>query len=115
LFQNPGQGHHQLTVKLVGKTTNRAAIGARIKAVIGGSSPQTIYRVVSSGSSFGANPLEQSLGLGDSDRVAELEITWPTSQTTQVFHDIPADGSIEIMEFEQTYRTTPIQRIVLTE
>ena len=32
LFQNPGQGNHWLTVKLVGKKTNRAAIGARIKA-----------------------------------------------------------------------------------
>ncbi len=31
LFQNPGQGNHWLTVKLVGKKTNRAAIGARIK------------------------------------------------------------------------------------
>ena len=27
LFQNPGQGNHWLTVKLVGKKTNRAAIG----------------------------------------------------------------------------------------
>ena len=33
LFQNPGQGNHWLTVKLVGKKTNRAAIGARIKVV----------------------------------------------------------------------------------
>jgi hypothetical protein len=35
LFQNPGQGNHWLTVKLVGKKTNRAAIGARIKVVSG--------------------------------------------------------------------------------
>ena len=33
LFQNPGQGNHWLTIKLVGKKTNRAAIGARIKVV----------------------------------------------------------------------------------
>ena len=36
LFQNPGQGNHWLTVKLVGKKTNRAAIGARIKVVTAG-------------------------------------------------------------------------------
>ena len=28
LFQNPGQGNHYLTVKLAGRKTNRAAIGA---------------------------------------------------------------------------------------
>ena len=33
LFQNPGHENHWLTVKLVGKKTNRAAIGARIKVV----------------------------------------------------------------------------------
>ena len=36
LFQNPGQGNHWLTVKLIGRKTNRAAIGARIKVVAGG-------------------------------------------------------------------------------
>ena len=36
LFQNPGQGNHWLTLKLVGKKTNRAAIGARIKAITAG-------------------------------------------------------------------------------
>ena len=63
LFQNPGQGNHWLTVKLVGKKTNRAAIGARIKVVTSGEKPLTIHRHVSSGSSFGANPLQQTIGL----------------------------------------------------
>ena len=57
LFQNPGQGNNWLTVKLVGKKSNRAAIGARIKAVTAGEKPLTIHRHVSSGSSWGANPL----------------------------------------------------------
>ena len=35
LFQNPGHENNWLTVKLVGKKTNRAAIGARIKVVDG--------------------------------------------------------------------------------
>ena len=57
LFQNPGQGNHWLTVKLIGRKTNRAAIGARIKVVTDGPQPRSIYRLVSSGSSFGANAL----------------------------------------------------------
>ena len=31
LFQNPGHGRHWLDLKLVGKKTNRAAIGARLR------------------------------------------------------------------------------------
>ena len=101
LFQNPGQGNHWLTVKLVGKKTNRAAIGARIKVVTAGEQPLTVHRHVSSGSSFGANPLQQTIGLARAGRVAVLEIHWPTSGTTQVFRDIAADQAIEVTEFAE--------------
>jgi len=104
LFQNPGQGNHWLTVKLVGKKTNRAAIGARIKVVTADVAPLTVHRHVSSGSSWGANPLHQHIGLGKSKRVAALEIHWPTSGTTQVFRDIVADQAIEVTELADTYR-----------
>jgi hypothetical protein len=104
LFLNPGQGNNWLTVKLVGKKTNRAAVGARIKAVTAGAAPLTVCRHVSSGSSFGANPLQQTLGLGKADRVAVLEIHWPTSGTTQVFRDVAVNQAIEITEFAQGYR-----------
>ena len=99
LFQNPGQGNHWLTLKLVGKKTNRGAIGARIKLVTAGEKPLTIHRHVSSGSSFGANPLEQTIGLARAERIAVLEIHWPTSGTTQIFRDIAADQAIEVTEF----------------
>ena len=104
LFQNPGQGNHWLTVKLVGQKTNRAAIGARIKVLTAGLEPLTIHRHVSSGSSFGANPLQQTIGLASSERVALLEIHWPTSGTTQVFRDVSADQAIEVTEFAKSYR-----------
>ncbi len=104
LFQNPGQGNHWLTVKLVGRKTNRAAIGARIKVVTEAGAPRSIYRLVSSGSSFGANPLQQTIGLADAKTVATLEIQWPSSHTTQVFRGVAADQAIEITEFDDTYR-----------
>ena len=104
LFQNPGQGNHWLTMKLVGKKTNRAAIGARIKVVTAGEKPLTIHRHVSSGSSFGANPLQQTIGLAKARQVAVLEIHWPTSRTTQVFRDIAADQAIEVTEFADAIR-----------
>lgn len=45
-----------MNVKLYGTKTNQSAIGARIKVVTGGPTPQTIYRHVTTGSSFGAKP-----------------------------------------------------------
>jgi hypothetical protein len=104
LFQNPGHDNRWLTVKLVGKKTNRSAIGARIKAVTAAAEPLTVQRHVTSGSSFGANPLQQTLGLGKADKVAVLEVFWPTSGTTQVFHDVAVNQAIEITEFAETYR-----------
>jgi hypothetical protein len=104
LFQNPGQGNHWLTVRLVGKKTNRAAIGARIKAVTVGKEPLTVCRHVSSGSSFGANPLQQTLGLGRATRLERLEVHWPTSGTTQVFRNVAVDQAIEITELAADYK-----------
>ena len=89
LFQNPGQGNHWLTVKLIGKKTNRPAIGARIKVVTAGEKPLTIHRHVSSGSSFGANPLEQTIGLARADRVAVLEIHGPRAGRPRSFTTSP--------------------------
>jgi hypothetical protein len=104
LFQNPGQGNHWLTVKLIGKKTNRAAIGARIKVVTSGAKPLTVHRHVSSGSSFGGNPLQQTIGLGKGSAIDRLEIHWPTSQTTQVFRNLDVDQAIEVTEFSGGYR-----------
>ena len=111
LFQNPGQGHHWLTVKLVGQKTNRAAIGARIKLITAGDHPLTVHRHVSSGSSWGANPLEQHIGLGDATKVARLEIYWPTSHTTQVFRDLDADQAVEVTESAREYLTLDWKKI----
>ena len=104
LFQNPGHQNHWLTVKLIGQKTNKPAVGVRIKVVTAGSDPRTFHRHISSGSSFGANPFQQTIGLGSAERIAVLEIQWPTSHTTQVFHDITADQAIEITEFAEAYR-----------
>jgi hypothetical protein len=115
LFQNPGQGNHWLTLKLVGQKTNRAAIGARIKVVTAGDRPLTVHRHVSSGSSFGANPLQQTIGLAGAKRVDRLEIHWPASGTTQVFRDLAADQAIEVTEFAESYRPVNYKPIPLPE
>jgi hypothetical protein len=112
LFENPGNANRWLTVKLTGVRTNAPAIGARLKLTTLGPDPRTIYRHVSSGSSFGANPLELTIGLGRASRVV-LEVHWPASGTTQVFHDIDVNQAIEVTEFAAQYRGLrwePIQK-----
>ena len=64
----------------------------------------SIHRHVSSGGSFGANPLQQTNGLARAERVALLEVHWPTSGTTQVSRNIAADQAIEVTEFAADYR-----------
>jgi hypothetical protein len=106
LFQNPGSAKNRwLTVKLVGKKTNRSAIGARIRIdTVGGEEEMTIHRHVSTGSSFGGNALQQTIGLGKASALARVEITWPASRTTQVFENVAVDQAIEITESEADYR-----------
>lgn len=115
LFQNPGHDHAWITLKLVGQKTNRAAIGARIKVVTDADQPLTIHRHVSSGSSFGANPLEQTIGLGGARRISTLEIHWPVSGTTQVFHDLPVNQALQITELDDVHKSLDWKRITPLE
>lgn len=56
------------------------------------------------GQYFGANPLQQTLGLAKPERVAILEMSWPTSGTTQTSRDVRVNQAIEITEFATEYR-----------
>ena len=99
LYENPGFGKHWLAIKLVGTYSNRAAIGARIRLVVqSGGHQRSIYRHISSGSSFGANPLRAEIGLGAASSVDLLEVYWPVSDRRQVFRDVLADRFIRITE-----------------
>ena len=100
LFQNPGHGRQWLKVKLSGTKSNRSAIGATIQAELKGPGDRSrsVYRTVGNNGSFGGNPFTQLIGLGDSRSVSRLSVTWPASQKTQTFENIPAGQSIEITE-----------------
>jgi hypothetical protein len=114
LFQNPGSGHHWLTIKLVGTRTNRAALGARIRVDLPGPDGTVVsrYRTITAGSSFGGNPLACTVGLGPARAISALEVSWPTSRTRQTFRDIPVDRSIEITEGRPGFRVLDAPPIV---
>ena len=102
MFQNPGFGNSAITVRLRGVQSNRLGVGARIHCkVTEGGVQRSIYRHVSSGGSFGASPLAQTIGLGRAEQVDVLEIYWPTSDTTQVFENVPVGSTVLAVEFAE--------------
>jgi hypothetical protein len=107
LFENPGFGNRWLTIQLVGTRSNRSAIGARIRVEVeeDGGAVRSIYRHVSSGGSFGAHPLRQTLGLGRARGIRRLEILWPTTGITQVVEDVGLDRAIRVVEGEPGHAT----------
>jgi hypothetical protein len=102
LFENPGTpGQHWIALRLVGATTNRAAIGAKIRVRLPPSSApgsRLRYREVSSGGSFGSNSYTQHIGLGRATAIDAVEVTWPVSGRTQTFRNPPIDTLLEIRE-----------------
>lgn len=104
LFENPGHGHHWITLDLEGTSSNRSAIGAEIELVVSGgqAGERTIHRTVSTGGSFGASALQQEIGLGDATRIERLTITWPNAERmTQTFTDLAVDQVLKIVEGEE--------------
>jgi hypothetical protein len=99
LFENPGFGTHWIEVKLVGTTSNRSAIGARLRVVVNeGGVERSIYRTVGSGGSFGASPLRQHIGLGKAVAITKLEVFWPTTGRTQAVDHTATNERIEVHE-----------------
>ena len=110
LYENPGLGNHWITVTLVGVRSNRSAIGARLRLeIVDDGVRRSIFRHVNSGGSFGANPLRQTIGLGQAPRIETLDVFWPMTGETQTFQSLSVDQVIEIVEDEAAYTTVPVE------
>jgi hypothetical protein len=109
LFENPGFQNHWIGIKLIGTKSNRSAIGARIRVdAVEQGTVRSYYKWVNSGGSFGANPLQQQIGLGTADSIAKIEILWPRTGQAQVLKDVKADQFVEITEGSEGYRIRPL-------
>lgn len=88
-------GHHWLRLKLVGRTANRSAIGARVEVEAG---DQVLVKTVMPTRSYLSQcELPVTFGLGEATSVDSVTITWPGGKTQQVQIDA-VDQEIEVVE-----------------
>jgi hypothetical protein len=100
LYRNPGNRNRWITLRLEGVGSNRAAFGARIELRVktSGGTLRHIYRTVGYGSSFGGNPLEQHIGVGAAERVAEVVVRWPATGKVDRIADVATDRRYHLRE-----------------
>ncbi|MBS7787070.1 VCBS repeat-containing protein [Flavobacterium sp. CYK-55] len=81
LYHNTPNNNHWITIKLVGRFTNKSAIGTRIhiKATINGVSVWQMREISAQSSYCGQNDLRAHFGLGDATTIDEIKIEWPSS------------------------------------
>lgn len=114
LFLNPGHGHHWITLKLEGVTSNRAAIGARIRIIVQtAEGERSIYKTVGTGASFGASPLRQEIGLGNATAIRKVEILWPATGRTQSLTGLEMDRFHKIREDDTSAITLEVKKFTL--
>ncbi|GAC1645836.1 MAG: CRTAC1 family protein [Acidobacteriaceae bacterium] len=90
-------GNHWLGLRLLGKTCNRDAIGARVLWKAGGRSHSRV--TVGGGSFLASHDPRIVLGLGNAKRIEQLEIRWPAPSTrVDIFADLPIDRYAVIAE-----------------
>jgi hypothetical protein len=116
LFLNPGNANHWVKLKLVGEKANRPAIGARLTVNLKTpDGPRKLYRTVSSGGSFGSNPLRQELGLGNATAISFVEIRWPGSDQRQLITGLELNRSYEIHEGKDSPIALKVNRVHLEQ
>jgi hypothetical protein len=93
----PRNGRHYLQVRLIGGSSNRDAVGARVTAVFGDTKR---IRERKGGASYqSVTDPRLHFGLGTATKVDTLEVRWP-SGVTDVLRDVKVDQEITIHEGE---------------
>ena len=87
-----------LKVRLVGTSSNRDGLGARVTVRAGIAAQTRLHDGLTGYLSQGLVPLY--FGLGARPRADAVEVTWPSGKTQVVTDGIPANGLLEIREPE---------------
>src|SRR2546421_2245311 len=87
--------NHWLTLKLVGRKSNRDAIGAEVQ--LKSSAGIQLATVSTGGSYLSSSDKRVHFGLGPDTRLATIEIRWP-SGVQQTLHEVAADEILQVDE-----------------
>lgn len=99
LYHNNGNDNHWIMLALEGRTSNRSAIGTkvRVKTILNGI-PTWQLREVSAQSAYcSQNDMRVHFGLADSEMVDSIVIEWP-SGTVQYLTGVASDQLLDIEE-----------------
>jgi hypothetical protein len=91
-----GNMNNWLEVKLVGTTSNKDAVGAKITATVMGEN--MLRQVLNGGTYQGNSTLVQHFGLGMATQVDTLTITWPSGKVN-TYTNVPANQKVMYTEF----------------
>jgi tetratricopeptide (TPR) repeat protein len=104
LLRNQTEGGHALTLRLVGTTSNRDAVGARVTVTAGGVA-RTGWQV-GGGSYQSANDPRLHFGLGTADRADSVEVRWPSGRVDR-FEALKADTGYLLREGDPEPKPLP--------
>jgi hypothetical protein len=107
LHNSGGNGSHFINFKLIGTKSNRDAMGARIRVVAREISQ--IREIAGGGSYLSQSDLRANFGLGKTNRVESVEVTWPSGQR-QLFRNVEADKFYLIEEGKDQLQEQQIAR-----
>jgi hypothetical protein len=104
LCNRAATGNHWLGVKLIGKKSNRDAIGARVTYQAG--DLKRSRTAVGGGSYLSSHDPRMLLGLGQRTKIDLLEVKWPEpSGTMERFTGLPIDKYVIITEGDGVKKT----------
>ncbi len=97
-LHNRTKGGRFLSLRLVGRQSNRDGVGAKIAVIAGGR--RRVAQRLGGGSYQSASDSRLHFGLGTADRIEEIEITWPTGNVDR-YSGLPADTGYLLREGEK--------------
>jgi hypothetical protein len=103
---NAQNGNQWINIRLIGKKSNRSAIGARVKCVTG--ALVQIDEVRSGGSYLSQNDLRIHFGLGAKKMIDLLEVRWPSGLIDQ-FRNV---ASAQFIQIEEGGKLTALKKSV---
>lgn len=101
LRNDGGNRNHWLAIHLVGTTSNRQGLGAKLYLEAGG---KRVYREYGVGTSYQSQSTREAwFGLGQAERAESLTVIWP-GRTRQEFTNLPVNRVLTITEGHDSWQ-----------